>query len=197
MPTVRMTKNGESIYVANSQVAQHERLGWSPESENQTGVVLRRTVVLSDEEIKALPTTPVEIVPAPEAGKFIVPILTILSIQGAYENPYTNMNAAGVLELQLADSAVTVQGLLLNNEDASWNTLDSFFASNGSVFGSVPYRQTFIQGYGNLPDVYDRVYQLVNQAVNLVFNNLSSGDLEDGDAANTLTVTVFYAVIDL
>jgi len=140
--------------------------------------VLSATVTLTDAQIKALPTTPIEIVAAPGANKITLISSIILHLDWTAD--YTNIagiNVVGALSGTnngymggLLESAGDVSGLLANGQD-----------SFAFLF---PVSNSYIDN------------GLINDAFYLKSLN-NSGNYTGGNAANTLKVTVYYIVVDL
>jgi hypothetical protein len=150
------------------------------------GLVHQATVLLTDAQIKALPTTAVEIVAAPGANLLIVPPAALgsagfISLSLDWSSDYTNVNAAAKIRVILGGG---------HHVDYAE---DSFFRwgqdviylletlGGGSVAG----------GYGpNNPS------NIVNQPVYFDVTNASDGNFTGGDASNTLRVSVSYLILD-
>lgn len=156
------------------------------------GVVVVRSasVTLTDAQIKALPTTPVEIVPAPGAGK------TLLFIRGyaflTLAAVYTNVNAesTGVMATGTGglQSAQTPMG------DGNW--LD---VGVGTFFGHIT--ACHVDGYPLAATPGEVVGGLLSNVTNtpmqFVVANASDGNYTGGNAANTLKISALYTVIDI
>lgn len=144
----------------------------------------KATVELTDAQIKALPTTPVQVVGAPGSGKAIVLISAVLSTVIAVD--YTNF-----------DGTFSVLRLNYGSGDASINAvaeelLTGVGAGSVVVLGSQAYTDgSTIFASSNGPGD--------NLALTIVAanGNPSAGNFTGGNAANTLTVTVFYTTVDV
>lgn len=138
------------------------------------GGLLSATVTLTDAQIKALPTTPVQVLAAPGAGKYYK-IFGAQIITDTSAAAYTNVSASGLITVQLSDS----------NQNFSCNN------------GILEEQDVF---YGDLaPDTSLNVSPLSNtenNAINISSVN-SGGDYTGGNAANTLEVVVYYIIVDL
>jgi len=147
-----------------------------------TSVVTIRqaTVVLTDAQIKALPTTPVELVAAPGPGKVLIQVGAI-AILDSVANAYTNL--AGRIQVGNDNGGAFTAG---------WNV--SGFLNDGvqmrsssGPFGAFTDGSSLYQPY--LSEVED-----TNLALHAV---AASGAFTGGNAANTLRLTVWYAIVDV
>ena len=151
--------------------------------------VLLQTVVLSDAQIRALPTTPFTIVPAPGVGKKVVPItadITLDNQAGAYD-----ATSSGERFWQLvyvtAPNPTETSGLF------SVNAL----TVAGVWAGSIPALGTFNANEGYLQAALTGAENIENTALAIgdVYNGVD--DYTGGNAANSLKVSVLYAIIDI
>lgn len=157
------------------------------------------TVVLNDAQIKALPTTPVELVPTPGPGKFIMPLNAILTAH--LVSDYTNIHAtradirvwdggSGNMELCPAlnagepDNKAHVTALLAPGvgpaDRQTWMGFYAFYSATD--LGTTTYTNA-------VPKANNE-----DKALLLRLGN-DNGNLTGGNAANTLTVTVLYCVL--
>ena len=131
------------------------------------------SVELTDAQIKALPTTPIEIVAA-QAGKMYqaLAVNAIMNIVAGGSYTVSDGNAISVV---MNDGSVDVSlfegGLTaLQESTGAWGIL--FDKGDASLYGL----------FGNK---------------NIRLDTDSTTDYTDGNAANTLKVTVYYVVVDL
>jgi hypothetical protein len=149
----------------------------------QTQVPQSVTVTLTDAQIKALPTSAVEVIPAPGAGKYIVVLNTFVALNtsaGAYGN-LSGATCKLFLNYSVAEDPIT--------QPADENS-DLFFGT-----AAVSYTPLATIGSNNAWSFI--MNNLVNDAVELGLDNAGAGALTGGNAANTMTVTVVYIVIDV
>jgi hypothetical protein len=164
------------------------------------------TVPLNNDAIKALPSTPVEIIPAPGAGKIILPFTGLLSLNmvGVYTNVGYN-GAGGISNLYLAFDFSTILGMPDTSEFGG-----SLSSSTGlilwSMMGGKVYKPDDDDVTWGVAIPYASKSQLLpgeNKPFVLHFDNYTAnydtnlGNLIGGDPANTLKVTVIYHIIDL
>lgn len=136
--------------------------------------------ILTNAEIKALPTTAIEIIPAPGSLKTILPITGYL--RHNYTANYTNINASAKMSVRLA--AATDLGML--NEAILGQTLSALLANTADGDAQLNFN-SMSSGTGLTE----------NAAYNLYINNNSAGDLTGGDALNSLQVDVIFAMLDI
>ncbi len=134
------------------------------------------TLELTDAQIKALPTTPIELIPAPGPGKQNVAWLgfTHFDSHGAY----TNFDMGISMSVGYKDSSNAM--LSTSAPDLLLGSSSDYNLQLTPAFGS-----------GDLDAI------VVDTPVQLKFNNGGSGNLTGGNAANVLTVKVYYGVIDV
>lgn len=172
--------------VAGSGIAVDATDPANPEV-SATGAVLSATVELTDAQIKALPTTYIEVVPAQGANKLVSVVgasFRLNTSAGAYTNHSTGNNA---FFLAYGDWDVECSGQIAVPTGAS-DYMGVF--SDPSVRGQVA---DFTEYSGWLIGASADV---LNAAVKIVgYNPL--GDFTGGNAANTLKITVSYIVLTL
>ncbi len=164
-------------------------------SSSGSGVILSRTVTLTDAQIKALPTTPIEIIPAPGANKFLYPLGVVWYLK--WNANYTNINSLAFMNIGFPDGSGSIMYLDESAPDAL-SKVSSLLAHGKSMFAQAGQQGmvngTFVEGAiingGN-------VNAVINQHFETFFDNGGGSDLTGGDPANTLQITVLYTVIDV
>jgi hypothetical protein len=153
------------------------------------------TVILTDAQIKALPTTPVVIIPATETPNYTTNLTEVPVIVGGlmlannYAVAYSNVDNAAYFEL------------VLGTDHTPWGsntTTYPAFAIGGDAMVQLiagPFAATAVPGalIGPSSTGFDRNFY--DNAVRLAMNNQSAGDLTDGDPTNTLQITLLYTFI--
>jgi hypothetical protein len=146
-------------------------------------------VVLTDAQIKALPTTPVELVPAQGAGTVI--LLKDVLLHKNFGVGYTNADAdSAYLSAVLGDD--DLEGLELQANVPSGVSWLAGTMQSGEAFYWFRYQH---------PDAFNKAAEVfgsncVDAAAFLYVDNAGNGDFDGGDPANTLKVTVYYIVVD-
>ena len=143
------------------------------------------TTTLTDAQIKTLPSSAVELLAAPGAGKAIVVLSAILVID-TMAGVYTNCDG-------------TTCKLSLNyendNEDPATQPADENSELFLSITPAVSSAQLLPAGahqtYANVNNDID------NKGIAIGLDNGISGNLTGGNAANSLTVSVVYIVINV
>ncbi len=157
-------------------------------------LVQRTSVTLTDAQIKALPTTPVIVVPAPGLEKLIYAQAYVgggdfsLLLHQVAGGSYTNIDAQ-------AEWTFFIPGHTADASYKGYNTgegISDFLTYEDDVFWPFAH-----PGEVDLGGDFNLVSQFENQPVMFNLQNLSSGNLIGGNPANTLRITVWYSVIDL
>lgn len=139
--------------------------------------VLSRTVTLTDAQIKALPTTEVEVVPAPGPGLIVVPVVALLFLTSTAD--YTNQDTPSFnIVWPAGDATIYADGGLLDSTNR-------FVALHGASFDVAGSQYGFAFN------------SVVNTALSIDGNNGVAGNFTGGNAGNSLRVTVLYTVIDV
>lgn len=169
-------------------------------------VVFSASVTLTNAQIKALPTTPVEIVPAPGVGRMVIPIVAVLSCD-ARAASYTNFHTTTEVNAAPFLSSIYLAWDAANNfNDATGPAIVGYSDSSGGLLKSQKVNVVILNGVsGGLlfvhPDAQADVGGALdastgydNASLSVVGQNTALGDFTGGDPANTLTATVLYAV---
>lgn len=159
-------------------------------------VVQSASVTLTNAQVLALPTTAIQLVAAPGAGKILVPLLAWFYVNWTAD--YTNIDASAALGIEygttLASALATFQEATDFGNQVSNLLADG--ASHAAVMGPGDFASSTggaVSGRGQFADDPG----VVNAALNVYANNAPSGNFTGGDAANTIQVTVYYNTLTL
>lgn len=153
------------------------------------GSLLSATVTLTDAQIKALPTTPIEVVAAPGAGKIVIPTQAVLYFD--FTAQYTNINVAAYL------------GVLQNGSSGLLSLLNEAIGSGVSTFlqygedAVATLTQPRILQSSAIAGHVNPASDMVNTSLRVEAFNDTDGNFTGGNAANTIKVTVYYIVVDV
>jgi hypothetical protein len=142
--------------------------------------VRQATVTLTDAQIKALPTTPVELVVAPGVNKALVAVFGITTPSDGAVG-YAIDDNAGCGIVYGADVPASLNDLLARR------VVQTGFA-DGLIY-------TYSPGFRDLGVVTNTGLYLA--AFNPAGGEDANEDFTGGDPANSMTVTVLYAVMEL
>lgn len=157
----------------------------------------QRTVTLTDAQIKALPTTPMELVPASGIGKIIHPVGVSVLID-VTAGSYTNIDATSVFIVSYDSGS----GFSLYGATTHW--LEAYYVSGMLADNSEPWfsmmgRAGWHDATGDVWPylAYLGITNCANKNLALKASNGALGDYTGGNAANTLKVTVLYSIINV
>src|SRR5687767_6210148 len=145
----------------------------------------QRTLALTDAQIKALPSTALQVVPAAGANRLLVPVFACLTVD-SNAGAYTNIAGAGsrLLALALGDPGGTIV-MFLAISDGTLNEVDSLLAAGGFHLQTALHAGTYSTvldttsgDFGTNPDSED------NLPLFLYCENGAAGAYTGGNAAN-------------
>lgn len=189
-----------------------------PANEADSGIIIvqRVTKTLTDAQIKTLPTdwqanAPVAIIPPTEpalnyltpASRLFVPLFAFAALDNG-AGVYGNMRGDGkVVRLRLVwgrDWSISVGALMgLTTADATTGLIalkEENFASLLLGGGGQPRFSVFTLP-GGMMDGTQNGASLNDNGLYIIADNGADGAFTGGDPANTLNVTVLYAIVDV
>ncbi len=169
------------------------------EDDGGSSLLKTATVTLTNAQIKALPTTPVVIVPATEVLGYSGFPTTIFLVSKALlrldcsAGIYTNVDNDSNILLCWGSDASTDIGIAAAIRDDTTSTPSIFPSTFDFIGGSDPTKAvaSFLLSEG-----FFLTDGLQDNAVALFIHN-TLGNFTGGNAANTLKVTVYYMVVDV
>ena len=156
------------------------------------------TVTLTNAQVLALPTTAVQLVAAPGAGKLLVPIHATLHLTWVAD--YTNIDAAASVSVRYGTriGLIAAVGSLNEASSAVTSGVTGLLAEGNAVSAHLPnlgYKSTVgsnVEGFSGQDDAL-----AVNMALVLAVANGAAGAFTGGDAGNSLKVTLLYYTVTL
>lgn len=161
--------------------------------------ILRATASLTNAQILALPTTPVTIIAAPSAGTYITFLggSLVIDTTGA---AYTNIDAtyAACAVYYLGDFTQWIAAGPVDDATYSLTRFTQGFGTGAHLLWNLAvYQDTPSDGnagiYWTLPGLIPEA-TFNGTAVAIAMDNNGSGNLTGGNAANSMTVTLYYVV---
>lgn len=164
------------------------------------GTVRTKKVVLTDAQIKALPTTPVKLIPATGLGTRLV-FLFADAVLDASAGAYGGVTDGSYMSIEWTPFEIRGSNHL-GDDSTTTPPLSELtdFLTNGDKrrVGFVPYSQAVDlaqpNAWGNA--AHGEVITVASENVALDIRiSLAGGNLTGGDPANSLTINLFYVII--
>jgi len=187
---------GSTFYVKQSGTAA---TGWVAMG---GATLLKSVTTLTNAQIKALPSATVQLTVAPASG-YKLRIFNATVVKRGTAGAYTNVNAAAIFSIEYGNYNWAVNPIYNDATQTAFTTrLTDFLgvaddgvhhlaefaqAGNGTVGNSGGAQWNQAGGY-DYPSSFD------GQAAVVRMDNAGSGNLTGGNAANTMTITLYYVV---
>lgn len=153
------------------------------------------TVTLDNDQIIHSPTTAIDIVTAPGAGKLLLPQATVLFAHTV--TPYGNVATDDNGQIRLYYADVDYASLPAATGDGGFSLNQVFIDGSLTFFG--PMFTPGTVGAGDVARSYAEMwleaFSVRNKPLTLTVYN-AGGDFTGGNAANTLTVSVAYYILN-
>lgn len=165
------------------------------------------TLTLADADILALPTTPLEIIPAPGAGKVLVPS-SAFAWCDTTAGVYTNIDPLAQLGFGWDSGPGGIDGsggplAYLSEAEGSDGSVSGLLAFTGVAFCTFGPNGDPNMSNGDSSTLGEQFLGFLNGAASpnqglvIVAGNQLAGDFTGGDPANRLIVSVTYSVLDV
>lgn len=157
---------------------------------NSHGGISTVVVTLTDAQVKALPTTAVQILAAPGVGLLTVPLHVTLRLTWVAD--YTNIAATALLLVENGTNASTC-----NLDESVGGSVSLLLASGEASTAWLPAQATAPAAAGNfvLGEAGMLDGDVWNKAVSVRATNAASGDFTGGNAGNALKITLAYYTV--
>lgn len=156
--------------------------------------IFRTKRILTDDQIKALPTTPIDVVPILGANKVIIPLM--VSLQLTWVANYTNIDPNSSIRITPSGTPGGGGALLVTGIENPSFAVSGALAAGYSTFQLMMpdfgvdalSTSSMIPGFG--------LTEVNSLGLKLWMNNQASGNLTGGDPGNKLIVNTFYTGVD-
>ncbi|HEX5016497.1 MAG TPA: hypothetical protein VFX15_02800 [Actinomycetes bacterium] len=176
-----------------NELGGHKHLAVDIIAEPEAGeaiVVYRKAIVLTNAQINALPTTPIEVIAAPGEGRILQVIGGVLSKH--FVATHSNLDNAAIWALWYGSGSDVLDNYQMASSPWRFNgsSGDSYTSLGTPVFPGTGATDGYIIRQWSADATV-----AVNQPVALAIDNASAGDLTGG-TSDTVTLTVHYTTVE-
>ncbi len=157
------------------------------------GLMKKATVTLTDAQIKSLFNEGQFVLVAGESGKMKIPVYSILRFNNL--GNYTNIDPSAILYIAQFGLGGGLFPLGEGIRQSSSGSLSYFLAGSDSRIAIMSQGKNIFNN--QIQATLGETLDSDGTDIKLYGSNGILGDLTGGNAANTLTVTIFYTVVDL
>lgn len=171
---------------------------WNDEHVIADGYTLlrKKSVTLTDAQIRHLPNQAIEIVPAPGENKALLFYRGYIIENHTGGAPYTGVNDGSYIVLSITNDEHELSSYIVDDAGASLHAITGLFNSGATqVMDIFPYMIPN-SSWGVLAESPLNSTVVNNKGWELYCDN-GGDDFADGSSTNTMTVIVYYDVIDL
>lgn len=170
--------------------------GFGSVSGGSSTAPLKATVTLTDTQIKALPSTAVNLIAAPGAGKIIVPVSATVVTDFSSGN-YTNVSTGDGWMFISHNTNHIWAYFAVNDTMVGIDDLDAWATTAKLYTELVPWQRTDnVNAWYMLGKWYVQDANLVNAPLTIKADNQGTGNFTGGHANNIMRFVIYYTIED-